>query len=315
MRRQIRQAEIPCVVCAGDLVELLYRPKSSPGPVVRCLQCGLVYISPRQEMKSLIVDGPVLPGNAVELLTSHSMDDLKGSWEWGLIQSKQAEYPAARLNHQAALSMIGRYTSSPGRLLDFGCGAGFFLSTAKESGWDVYGLEPLPGHAIYSRATFDVPVATDILRPGAFPSDHFDVITAFQVFEHLPDPNVVLSELARILKPGGLILVEVPNIDTWSVRLFGPRHRHYVQDHIYFFSAQTLSALFGNYGLQVLDTWSPGRRMSLHYLVQAWGKRYLSRWLTAPAQRLLDWLGIGERVVVLNFGDIVSVIGRKPAGI
>lgn len=230
-----------------------------------------------------------------------------------MLPAKQAEWPAFRVNAADALDRIQQHVQPPGRLLDFGCGWGFFLSVARERGWEPYGLEPLPGHAVYARARFGVNVITDVLRDDTFPPDSFDAITAFQVFEHLPDPASNLARLHRILKPGGLILIEVPNIDTWSVRLLGPRHRHFVQDHLNFFSPHTLTLLLENHGFQVLSTCHPTRRMTVRHLVADWGGRYLPEPVTSAAQALVRRLGLWERVISMNLGDIVEVMGRKAA--
>jgi len=247
------------------------------------------------------------------LFLHKNLEAIQASWELPLILSKQDEYPASRRNHLQALETISHYLAPPGKLLDFGCGGGFFLGTARELGWEVYGLEPLPAHAVYARAKFHAQVKTDVLRADTYPAAFFDVIAAFQVFEHLPTPRADLEKLVSFLKPGGLMVIEVPNIDNWSVRLLGVRHRHFVQDHLYFFSAATLSALFRLAGLDVLQSYSPPRRMSLGHLVHAWAGRLLPGPVARLSASVVDRLGIAGCQVSLNLGDIITVIGRKPA--
>ena len=151
------------------------------------------------------------------------------------------------------------------------------------------------------------------MRDDTFPRDFFDAITAFQVFEHVSHPAREAARLHHMLKPGGVILVEVPNFDTWSMRLMGPRHRHFVQKHITFFSASTLTLLLEKHGFELLSTYHPSRRMTVRHLVTDWSGRYLPQRLVSAAERLIKRLGLWTRVVSLNLGDIVTVIARKQA--
>lgn len=246
------------------------------------------------------------------LRQSRDLGELVGCWETGELASKLDEAPALQANAHDALSRIEKYVAPPGHLLDFGCGWGFFLDAALKRGWAIHGLEPLPGHAIYARSKVGAQVVTDILRDDTYADCQFDVITAFQVFEHLPDPAGDLVRLCRALRPGGVILIEVPNIDTWSVRLLGRRHRHYVPDHLNFFSVKTLSRLFLSTGLDVIETYHPTRQMSVGYLTHAWGSRTLPRRLVSGLTSALKPTFLWHQTVRLNLGDIVAVIGRKP---
>ena len=127
---------IPCPLCGALDQQPLYQPAASPGPVVRCRRCGLVYVSPRLDTHALIFDGPTA-GNSAQALTSANLADVQGTWEWPLLQAKEAERPALDRNSQAALDILKRLTGQPGRLLDFGCGGGFFLGAAKAQGWEL----------------------------------------------------------------------------------------------------------------------------------------------------------------------------------
>lgn len=301
-----------CAICGSDERVILYHPARSPGPAVRCAQCGFVYIAEIQQDDAIIDDGPVAEHVEERLLRSHDLNDLVGCWELAHLPAKRAEAAVLHLNALDALRRILPFRQPPGRLLDFGCGWGFFLATAREQGWEIHGLEPLPGHAIYARAQFGANVVTDILRADTFAPNSFDVITSFQVFEHLPDPAGDLDKLQAALKPGGVILIEVPNIDTWGVRLLGRHHRHFVHDHLNFFSATTLGALLVRHGFKVANTYYPTRQMSVRHLVTAWGGRYLPEGIARLLRQNLQKMGLWGRTIHLNLGDIVAVIGQKP---
>ena len=301
-----------CPLCNSTVVRLLFRPRRAPGPVVRCRCCGLVYISPI-ERDQAIITGPVLPDGREHILTSSNLEDLAGCWELAELPEREFERPALRRNAQDALWRLERYRSPPGRLLDMGCGWGHFLAVAREHGWEAYGLEPLAGRALYARAHTGATVITDVLREDTFPADFFDVVTAFQVFEHLPDPAGDLRRLYRCLKPSGIILIEVPNIATWSVYLLRKHHRHFVPDHLIFFSRRTLSTFLEKIGFEILDIYRPTRWMTLRHLCLDWIGRGFSENLRQFFGRLLQETGLSRRLVPINLGDIIAVIGRKQA--
>ncbi len=301
-----------CPVCQSKAVTHWYRPSHAPGPVGRCNECGMVFIAQIDDMRALIFEGPASDAQHERLLMSADMKDLADCWEMALLPSKEAEWPALRANAIEHLQRMETYLTVEQRsVLDFGCGWGFFLGAAKERGWDAHGLEPLPGHAVYARAKFGLDVLTDTLRDDSFAPEQFDAVTAFQVFEHIPDPAGDVMRLQRLLKPGGLMLIEVPNIATWSVRLLKDRHRHFVQDHLNFFSAETLSDLLTRNGFKILTSYRPTRRMSYRHLVSIWGQRVLPRPLANIAQTMAQRTGLWNESLRVNLGDIVAVLARK----
>jgi len=285
---------------------------NSPGPVVKCKNCGFFFINPIFNDRAIIREGSVLYNQPHEFLESNDLDYLEECWEKPHIYKFEAEYQSLIINHLDAISHINKYKNEPGRLLDFGCGGGFFLGTAKEKGWEIFGLEPLPGHAIYARVKFGANVITDTLRWDTFEKNFFDIVTAFQVFEHLSHPTLELEKIASFLKPGGIVLIEVPNIDSWSVRLLGHRHRHFVMDHLNFFSPFTLTRLFNNVGLEILEIYNPSRRMSINYFLKTWGRRIFPNKINQLFYSIAQALRLTNQTISINLGDIIIIIGRKP---
>lgn len=138
-----------------------------------------------------------------------------------------------------------------GRLLDIGSGRGRFLGAAKRAGWDVVGIEFETGLAEVSSRRYGVPVlvgdavSADVRGP-------FDAITMWHVLEHLPDPRSALARAAGLLRPGGTLIVSVPNNDSLQARLGGEDWLHLdIPRHIYHFTPGSLSCLVEQAGLRV----------------------------------------------------------------
>lgn len=298
-----------CCICEQDGYEYWFSPSHSPGPIVQCKKCGFVYVNPIETTKSLIQEGPVLKGGSNHLLESSDLGAIQGSWEQPIIEKYMNELPAKQINVKEALTHINKLTKGPGRLLDIGCFCGVFLSVAAQNGWDCYGLEPLVMPAIYARGRFGLRVITDTLRDDTFPFEFFDAITAFQVFEHLVDPDQEIAKIRRFLKPDGLLAIEVPNIDTAMVTLLKAKHRHFVEDHVSFFSAKTLSCLLERMGFQVKEVYYPVRVLSLRHF--AWWIEKMNPTLGGYVGRVLSNFHPDTKTVRVSFGDIVTVIAAK----
>ena len=119
-----------------------------------------------------------------------------------------------------------------GALLDLGCSSGAFLESFKAESWRLYGIEMSPESAITAQAKSGAQVFVGDILEAPFPRASFDVITCFDVLEHLYEPRKVMEKVAEWLKPGGIFYVLVPNIDSAEARVFGtywhglepPRH-------------------------------------------------------------------------------------------
>lgn len=305
--KEVSTLERACPVCKQNTSDYWFRPSDSPGPVVRCKGCGFVYVNPIQTTKTLIQEGPELGDYPDYLLESSNLEHIEGSWEQPIIEGYLRELAAKEANARDALAHITSLAKNPGTLLDFGCFCGVFLNVASQAGWECYGIEPLVMPAIYARGHFGLRVVTDILRDETYPPEFFDVVTSFQVFEHLIDPEPELDKIRRILRPGGLLVLEVPNIDTIMIKLLRSRHRHFVQDHVSFFSEKTLSLLLGRMGFQVRKVYYPARLMSFEHFIW-WLEKYsriFNRVTPLLRRRFL------ESKFRVNLGDIVTVIAQK----
>lgn len=140
------------------------------------------------------------------------------------------------------------------RHLDVGCSSGSVLSVSRDLGFQCQGVEPAP-EAAATAQKLGLEVFQGYLQEAGFPDDHFDIITLFEVIEHLTEPLDLVSEIRRILKPGGVLLIGTGNADSWTVKYLGNRWEYFDirlhGGHISFFTPKSMQLLAGRCGLRV----------------------------------------------------------------
>lgn len=180
---------------------------------------------------------------------------------------------------------INRHVLNVGTLLDIGCGEGLFLAYMQGRGWCVTGVETAPEHVDYARQKIGLTSIVRGLWPQVAPQikSSFHVVTLLQTLEHLVDPVPSLAALRELLLPGGIVLIETPNILSWPARLFGPCWA--ILDaprHVCLFSRQAIEVCMSKVGLKILEicTNSPSTLAyseSIRYLLEAQGWRRPSK--------------------------------------
>ncbi len=138
----------------------------------------------------------------------------------------------------------------PGRVLDVGCGRGLLLQQLRKRGWEVTGTELSEDSASYARDVLRIDVRTADVIDLELPSDYFDTVILWHVLEHIPDPAALLAEVTRLLRPGGTLLVAVPNFGSWEARWGRDRWFHLdVPRHLNHFTPPVLRAMLNQAGL------------------------------------------------------------------
>lgn len=307
--RSVEPQHVACCVCGSTSTDPFADAPLAPGEVVRCATCSMVFVSP-VTIRGLDLS-PEQEAEADRLRTSSDLADLDGCWEMQFLTCEEARTASDR-DHRDVLGRLLEYLPDRGRMLDFGAGWGQFTAAAAADGWDVTGLEPTPGRALYARESRGLDVRTSTLVDGMFPPDHFDAVVSLQVFEHLDDPAAELERIVGVLRPGGILAIEVPSIDSPLVRLMGGSHRHFTPDHFWFFSPETLARMLRAHGLVVRETYHPTRHLSVSWVSQAVLRQYLPDRLGDTLVEGVARSPVRDSVIPLNVGDIVMAIAQKP---
>jgi 2-polyprenyl-3-methyl-5-hydroxy-6-metoxy-1,4-benzoquinol methylase len=159
------------------------------------------------------------------------------------------------LTLRTKLAMVRELTGlKSGTLLDYGSGTGAFLDTMKSAGWSVTGVEPDDAARRVAKDRYGIGM-TGPEALASFPQGSFDVITLWHVLEHVHDLQGTLSLLERALKPGGVLLVAVPNFTSGDAVHYGEFWAAWdVPRHLYHFSPASMRTLLARHGLEVTET-------------------------------------------------------------
>ncbi|WP_143959275.1 class I SAM-dependent methyltransferase [Litoribacter populi] len=150
------------------------------------------------------------------------------------------------------VSWINQYASKKGRLLDFGCGTGYFLAQAKDNGWETVGLEPNSSAAKIAKSKNGLNVYSDPEDLDA--EKKFDFITLFHVLEHVHDLHGTLDKLLGKLKKRGVLMLAVPNYTSWDSKEYGEDWAALdVPRHLYHFTQETMASLAETFDLKIKE--------------------------------------------------------------
>ncbi len=228
--------------------------------IVQCVHCGLRYTNPRPAPDEMATyyPGPARLSGLARVLRRR-------------LRECRARWSATGL--------------PPGWALEIGCGDGWMLDALRRMGWVVAGTERSQRSAASPRR-LGLDVLVEGMAGGAFAARSFDLVILWHVLEHLHDPLGTLMEVNRIIRPGGRLVVAVPNIESWQARVAGRRWFHLeAPRHLYHFAPQTLDAMLERAGFQV-TRWSFGQ---MAYELRGWWElfAYYARGLAILATLLM----------------------------
>lgn len=268
--------QVPCAMCGSTRNRVMYRAQRVPDDparlfsaaggvrgmqtVVRCLDCGLIYVNPRPDAAT------VMRGYA-----EAAGDDYLGGG------------PGREKTFLRGLAHLEKRAGRRGRILDVGCADGAFVKVARDAGWNAAGVEPCARLAEHGRRMRGVVIATSDLAGAAFADESFDAVTLWDVLEHAVAPTALLRECRRVLRRGGLILVGYPDIGSLQARLAGRFWWFLLSNHLYYFTRGTIAACLHVTGFSGCEFRMHWQWLPLAHLVRI-SRIYLGR----PAEIIAD---------------------------
>lgn len=253
--------------------------------LVRCRRCGFQYVNPR------------LRGDLVFQSYSEGEDPAYVS-----------QIEARERTFTASLDEIERALGRKGRLLDIGTAAGAFVAAASKRGWDAEGCEPNQWLAQWGAAHYGIRIRQGSVFDHPYEAGSFDVVTLWDVIEHTLDPRQMLEHCRTLLKPGGLLVVNYPDIGSWIARAMGRRWLFLTSVHLYYFDRVSIRKMLESTGFAVTTIRPHVQRLELDYIL--FRGSVLSQYLFSAARGLARWTGLSRSQVPYWLGQ-TFVLARK----
>jgi 2-polyprenyl-3-methyl-5-hydroxy-6-metoxy-1,4-benzoquinol methylase len=223
-----------CPTCGND--DARHELAKDHMQLVRCAACDLVYVSPTFD-----------EAHYREVYASQEYQDIVRD-----LGIKSHEYRVERFGRERVALMAAQLDTQRPRYLDVGCSTGFVVEAARNAGWDAVGTDLNPSAIEFGRGRrLDLRAAA--LEDAGFEPGTFDAVSLFDVLEHLLNPVQTLRACARLLRPGGIVFLYVPNYDSASRLLMG-QDAHFIwpTHHLNYYTPATMRDLMAREGMDTV---------------------------------------------------------------
>lgn len=255
--------------------------------IVECHECGHIYANPTWEVHELM--------DAYETVEDETYVEEREGRE--LTFSKHLE---------AVEALFG---AANGRsLLDVGAYIGVFVEIAQKSGWQATGVEP-SAWAVGEAKQRGLNVIEGTMDAPELTGRQFDLVTLWDVIEHVEDPKGEILKAHGLLKPGGMLVMHTMNTDSLLAKVMGGRWPWYMAMHVHFFSKRTLTRLMEDAGFDVKLARTEGRYLRLGYVATRIGG--INAIFGRIAETIVHKFGWESVAVPINFGDLFTIYGTK----
>ena len=266
-----------CILCgSADRTVLYFR---NEWKVYKCVECSLGVLDPQpdnEELANLYQQ---------EYFQSNYNDKL-------LLDSPEMEQKLKQEKHRVRFF---RKFKKSGKVLDIGCGRGYFLLACRKRGYEVEGIDISTDASIYVSKELKIPVHLGDVSSINLPEKSFDVITMWHSLEHTVDPNVCMQSTHRWLKDDGLLVVDVPNYASYdAIKTWNNWLGWQIPYHFYHFTKSSLFLLLSKHGFSVIRK-----------------KHYLSEYLKKKLEKTFLPSFVARIIAKFYSGHSFAVIAKK----
>jgi 2-polyprenyl-3-methyl-5-hydroxy-6-metoxy-1,4-benzoquinol methylase len=200
------------------------------------------------------------------------------------------------------------HPSKDKRVLDVGCAGGAFVKAAQDAGFTAMGIEPSSWMCEFGKKEYGLDLRAGILEDYKLPSESFDIITLWDVLEHVYTPIEVLSDCQRLLKPGGYLIINYPDYGSTARRLLGWKWPFFLSVHLFYFTPTTITKLLEKCGLAVVKIKPFWQTLELGYTLDRAAPYFgVCRLLS----KVVKALGLGSVPLTYNMGQSMVISRRE----
>lgn len=287
----------PCPVCGSENRTPQFKVKGFQ--IVSCNDCSLVYVHPRLTNEAIF---RIYSKNYFRKPDYNFNDFGYGNYD---LTARLRDKTFQRWYHE----FLPALKSKKGKALDVGCATGRFLNILKTEGWNAEGIElDQDTHPDLQARGFKVH-STPI---ESMPSDQrFDLITLFDVVEHITDLHGCFRNLGRMLEKDGSVVIVTPQIDSRQSRLFGKKWFQFKPwEHIVYFSPKTLGKIADEHGFRIVQVSPCGQYADMSFIHHRL-QRYQFHRLSAIFGKILLLPGLRDWALYMSTGSMLVVLQRK----
>ena len=272
-----------CRMCGTDYKKVLFEKRGIP--YYRCRECGFIFSYPGENANF-----------------ANKFDDYEASYLNYLIGTE-----CDRKNYALLLTWMSKFCSWEGkRVLDVGAGSGKFVRFLREKKIEAFGLEP-------ARALYERFLSKDSYFFCCYLEDfkehliggNVDILVSWDVIEHMERPTVFFQNAAKLLKTGGMLFLDTPDVGSVLPRILGKWWHHYNRYHLSYFSRNTLATLAAQNGLKEIGFARLSYLKSMKYILQ-----YLNEFVIG-SKRMEFLKHVTETAIPINMRDMMFVAFQK----
>lgn len=253
--------------------------------ILKCVRCGLIFSS------------PIIAIEKISDFYKESSCNYKD------------QIPYLITTYFKLVDDIKRFLPKNPKVLEVGCGNGFFMKALMNLGFtkNVFGVEPSIKIVSQADSTIRNKIKLSVFKPNLFPKNSFDLICCFHTLDHMVDPNKFIKESKAILRKNGYIVIVTHDTEGLSVKLFGEDSPIFDIEHIYLFNKKTLRKIFVRNSFKVIKVFNLVNSYSLSYWMQMSSFPNIVKKYT---NFFFNILGIGKRGISIPAGNI-ALIAKK----